>query len=100
MFASVDLTLVAADRPQLMKRLLLHVFDLLSQGLIKPITPVAEFPISNVESAFRTLQSGKTLGKIVVTAGEEDQVKVRLDAFRLFDMRTYLACLDCSTQDR
>lgn len=99
-FASVDLTLVAAERPQIMKRLLVDVFDLLRRGLIKPITPVTEFLIGNVESAFRTLQSGKTLGKIVVTAREEDQVKVRLGEISLQDMRTDSACVDCSTQDR
>lgn len=75
MFASVDLTVVAAERPKTMKRLLSDVFDLISKGLARPISPITIFPISDVETAFRTLQSGKTMGKIVVVPHPDDQVK-------------------------
>ncbi|TAQ85426.1 hypothetical protein B7494_g6244 [Chlorociboria aeruginascens] len=78
MFASVDLTLVAAERPKLMKRLLVDVFDLMSKGSIRPISPITIFPISEVESAFRTLQSGKIMGKIVIVAGPNDKVRASL----------------------
>ena len=64
MFASVDLTVVAAERPKIMKRLLSDVFELMGKGLVKPISPITIFPIANVESAFRTLQGGKIMGKI------------------------------------
>lgn len=76
MFASVDLTVVALERPKLMQQILRDVFGLLSNKSIKPISPITVFPISEVEQAFRTLQGGKIIGKIVVTAGPEDQVKV------------------------
>ncbi|KAG4440758.1 hypothetical protein IFR05_003745 [Cadophora sp. M221] len=75
MFASVDLTLVAAERPKIMQRLLADVFDLMSKGHVKPISPITVFPISNVESAFRTLQGGKIMGKIVIVPRPDDQVK-------------------------
>jgi NADPH:quinone reductase-like Zn-dependent oxidoreductase len=75
-FASVDLTLVAAERPALMKRILTDVFALIEKGVIRPITPITRFPINDVEAAFRMLQGGKAMGKIVVTANEEDKVKV------------------------
>jgi acyl transferase domain-containing protein/NADPH:quinone reductase-like Zn-dependent oxidoreductase len=75
LFASVDLTVVAAERPKIMKRLLLDVFDLMAKGLAKPIAPVTIFPMSNVESAFRTLQSGKIMGKIVLVPKPEDKVR-------------------------
>jgi hypothetical protein len=45
MFASVDSTLVASERPKLMKRLLSDVFDLISKGLARPISPITKFPI-------------------------------------------------------
>lgn len=76
MFASVDLTVVALERPKMMKRILNDVFELLSKKEIRPISPITIFPISEVEQAFRTLQGGKIMGKIVVTAGPQDQVKV------------------------
>ncbi|KAH7327102.1 beta-ketoacyl synthase domain-containing protein [Rhexocercosporidium sp. MPI-PUGE-AT-0058] len=75
MFASVDLTVVAAERPKIMKRLLADVFDLMGKSLVKPISPITVFPISNVESAFRTLQGGKIMGKIVIVPRPDDQVK-------------------------
>lgn len=76
LFASVDLTVVAAERPKIMKRLLKDVFALLEQGTIKPISPITVFPISEVESAFRTLQGGKIMGKIVIVPQSDCQVKV------------------------
>jgi NADPH:quinone reductase-like Zn-dependent oxidoreductase len=75
-FSSVDLTVVAAERPQVMKRVLDDVFDLLRKGVVQPISPITIFPISNVEAAFRTLQAGKAHGKILVTANPDDMVKV------------------------
>jgi NADPH:quinone reductase-like Zn-dependent oxidoreductase len=77
MFASVDLTIVALERPRLMKRLLEDVFGLLAKSSIRPISPVTTFPISEVESAFRTLQGGKIMGKVVIVPLPDDQVKVR-----------------------
>ncbi|KAF8858215.1 ketoacyl-synt-domain-containing protein [Acephala macrosclerotiorum] len=75
MFASVDLTVVAAERPKIMKRLLSDVFDLMGKNLVKPISPITTFPISDVETAFRTLQGGKIMGKIVIVPHDGDQVK-------------------------
>ena len=75
MFASVDLTVVAAERPKIMRRLLSDVFDLMAKGLARPISPITIFPISDVEVAFRTLQSGKIMGKIVIVPRPDDQVK-------------------------
>ncbi|KAL2060742.1 hypothetical protein VTL71DRAFT_9384 [Oculimacula yallundae] len=75
MFASVDLTVVAAERPKIMKRLLADVFDLMGKGLVRPISPITIFPISKVESAFRTLQGGKIMGKIVIVPQPDDQVR-------------------------
>jgi NADPH:quinone reductase-like Zn-dependent oxidoreductase len=78
-FTSVDLSVVLLERPLLMKRLLSDVFTLYRQGIVKPITPLSIFPISDVESGFRSLQSGKSLGKIAITIGEAEQVKVGID---------------------
>ncbi|TPX16490.1 uncharacterized protein E0L32_003784 [Thyridium curvatum] len=74
-FASVDLTVVAAERPQVMRRVLDDVFKTLSFGLIRPISPITSFPISEVETAFRTMQAGKVHGKVLLTAGPNDLVK-------------------------
>ncbi|KAJ6145304.1 hypothetical protein N7470_009199 [Penicillium chermesinum] len=75
-FASVDLTKVAAYKPKLMNRLLVFVSHLLKQGTISPILPLTTYRISELETAFRTLQTGKAMGKIVVVPHPGDHVKV------------------------
>lgn len=74
-FASVDLTKVAEQRPQLMKRLLDNVTQLLGEGSVSPILPLTTYRISELETAFRTLQTGKAMGKIVVVPQPDDRVK-------------------------
>jgi acyl transferase domain-containing protein/NADPH:quinone reductase-like Zn-dependent oxidoreductase len=76
-FASIDLTKVAQYKPKLMKRLLDNVHDLMSKGTVSPILPLTTYRISELETAFRTLQTGKAMGKIVVVPHKDDQVKVR-----------------------
>ncbi|KAH8903179.1 polyketide synthase [Coniochaeta sp. PMI_546] len=75
-FSSVDLTLVSAERPKTMHRVLTAVMDLLGKNIITPIGPISVLPISEVESALRKLQSGKTSGKLVVShVATDEQVK-------------------------
>lgn len=84
-FASVDLTKVAAHRPKLMKRLLDNVTDLMAKESVRPILPLTTYRISELETAFRTLQTGKAMGKIVVVPHQDDYVKVS-------DFRTDVVC--------
>lgn len=74
-FSSVDLTVVAKERPRLMRQLMDSVMNLMSVGRVKPIAPITVHGIADIESAFRSLQSGKTLGKLVITSKEGEQVK-------------------------
>ncbi|KAI4729293.1 polyketide synthase [Aureobasidium sp. EXF-10728] len=74
-FASVDLTKVAAYRPKLMKRLLNDVEKLMSSGSIRPVGPITSYGINDVEAAFRSLQSGKSMGKLVITPQPGDLVQ-------------------------
>ena len=80
-FASVDLTLVAAEKPSLMKRLMERVFEHFRDGSLRPIVPITTYPISKVDAAFRTLQSGKAMGKIVIKPEIGDQVPVCYPSF-------------------
>ncbi|KAK3345970.1 polyketide synthase [Lasiosphaeria hispida] len=75
-FSSVDLTLVATERPKMMHKVLTAVMGLLSMKTIQPIGPISVVGISEVESALRKLQSGKTTGKVIVRhVGVNQQVK-------------------------
>ncbi|KAG6022008.1 Type I Iterative PKS [Claviceps sp. Clav32 group G5] len=74
-FSSVDLTVVAAERPQLMSRMMRSVMDLMIRGVIQPIGPIIERSIEEVESSLRMLQSGKTSGKLVVDHIQPARIK-------------------------
>ncbi|EGR49751.1 polyketide synthase [Trichoderma reesei QM6a] len=74
-FSSVDLTLVAAERPKIMERTFASVMRLLESKTIKPIGPITSVSIQDVEAALRRLQSGKTTGKLVVTHSGQSQVR-------------------------
>lgn len=78
-FATVDLLLLQAKRPQLTGRVLSEVTGLVFNGVVENIATVNAFPISQVEAAFRLMQSGKSMGKIVVEPREGDRVKVSHD---------------------
>lgn len=75
-YISVDLLAVAAERPKVIRRVINDVGQLLRYGKIRPITPVTVFSMSVVETALKTLQTGRTQGKLVVAPRPDDVVKV------------------------
>jgi NADPH:quinone reductase-like Zn-dependent oxidoreductase/malonyl CoA-acyl carrier protein transacylase len=75
-FMSVDLDSMAVERPKIMRRLVSNISELLTQSQIRPVGPIKVFPISDVETAFRTLQTGNIDGKLVVSPQPADEVKV------------------------
>ena len=76
-FTSLDVLALVAERPAIVKRLLADVARLLKYGKIRPVTPITQFSISDVEAALKAQQTGKTSGKLVVVPGAGDVVKVR-----------------------
>ncbi|ROV97002.1 hypothetical protein VSDG_04049 [Cytospora chrysosperma] len=74
-FSSVDLTLLASEKPKKMAEVFKQVMALFTTDSIKTINPITVFGISDVEKAFRLLQSGKTTGKLVVVPRPGEQVK-------------------------
>lgn len=79
-YATVDLLQLQAKKPQLIGKVLVIVTGLVFKGLMENIVAINAFPVSQVEAAFRFMQSGKSMGKIVVEPREGDQVKVGCDA--------------------
>ena len=76
-FASVDLTVVFHKNPRLGKRMVREVFKLLQEGVILPVHPLNVFRFSEMESAFRLIQAGKHVGKVVLRVDDVTTVKVR-----------------------
>ncbi|PGH05127.1 hypothetical protein AJ79_06875 [Helicocarpus griseus UAMH5409] len=75
-FSSVDLTLLARERPQLMKKVMSEVFKMFEMGTAKAISPITRFSISDFEEACHNLQTGRCIGKIVIEAEKDALVKV------------------------
>lgn len=59
-----------------MQQLMLKAMDLVAADSVR-ITPVHIHEASKTEEAFRYMQSGKNLGRIVITLNPEDIVPVR-----------------------
>jgi NADPH:quinone reductase-like Zn-dependent oxidoreductase len=74
-FVSADLLSLATEKPKIMARVLSEVAALFGQENIKPPGQLSVFPISDVETAFKTLQSGKMSDKLVVAPQPKDEVK-------------------------
>ena len=75
-FASVDLGVVIMKKPKVFQKTCADVMELLRTGAVKPVSPITVYPISQIEAALRLMQTGKHMGKIVVEAQSEDQVRV------------------------
>lgn len=72
-FVGVDHTELCAQKPQLAKRLLNRILEFCQQGKLRPITPMKAFEAAKVEEAFRYMQKGQHIGKIVVTVPQNPQ---------------------------
>ena len=75
-YHAVDLSVLCADRPALLDRLLSDLLKKFEAGVLKPL-PYNEFPIQHAPEAFRLMAAAKHIGKIVVTANDR-RVPARL----------------------
>ncbi|KAG0649046.1 Highly reducing polyketide synthase [Hyphodiscus hymeniophilus] len=73
-FAAVDLNLLLHLDPKKSGQIGQASLDLWKQGVIHVTTPYNVFSYGQIEEAFRLLQSGKHIGKVVLTANESDVV--------------------------
>lgn len=69
-FVGLDHTELWAHKPKTAGRVLQRVMQLCSEGKLGPITPIKTFEAFKVEEAFRYMQKGQHIGKIVVTVPE------------------------------
>ena len=76
MFAAVDLSLIWTEKPLLFQSLLSNVAMLVENGAIGHIRPIEVKSLDDIEAAFRLMQTGKHMGKILLKADGATQVKV------------------------
>ncbi|KNG83443.1 hypothetical protein ANOM_008035 [Aspergillus nomiae NRRL 13137] len=68
---SVDLAEILEYQPQECQRLLEQCIDLVRQGSIQPIRPIRALDATEVKQAFRYMQGGQHMGKIVVSMSDK-----------------------------
>lgn len=75
-FMAYDLTIWAELRPEIVSRGLNKSIQLLEALDKQPMYPITTYPISSIEKAFRSMQTGQHIGKLVLSVNPEDIVKV------------------------
>jgi NADPH:quinone reductase-like Zn-dependent oxidoreductase len=75
-FAAVDLAAMTMDRPHVVTAALETILTLLREGKISLPDPLQVYGISDIEVAFRRMQSGKNSGKAVLEMRGTDEVMV------------------------
>ncbi|KAF8439511.1 hypothetical protein BGX38DRAFT_875482 [Terfezia claveryi] len=77
-FASINITQIYTRRIDQAGKLLRATMKLFHDGIIKPRTihPLTVYPISKAEEAFRLVQAGKHLGKLVLKPEAGCRIKV------------------------
>ena len=77
-FNAIDLAFEPQNRPIVVRRSIENAFKLLAANKIHPPQPIHEFGLSEVEKAFRYLQSGKNTGKTVIKLDRAIEIPVNL----------------------
>ena len=75
-FASVDMSLLAESRPNLLKTLFAKVMLMFDSGHLKPVHPIVTLPLTDIAGAFRLMQGRKHSCKVVLTADDDTVVKM------------------------
>ncbi|KAH8651356.1 reducing type I polyketide synthase [Xylariales sp. PMI_506] len=88
-FFAIDLFQLGLYKQEATFEAFAAVMQLFQENRLRAITPVTTYPISQIEKAFRTMQVGKHLGKIVIVPHANDLVKVQVRA-RLNSKSSYL----------
>lgn len=71
-FSSIDMVLVVQQDKTLANRLIDEACELVFAGKIQVPESLLEVPFSDVERAFRLIQQGKHIGKVILVPGEGD----------------------------
>ena len=75
-FSHIDLLMICEHRSHQVNKVMKEIIHLFREKVIKPVDPVTVYPISEIEKAFRLMQAGKHMGKIVISVKPNDLVPV------------------------
>lgn len=86
-FSCVDIAGMSQERPEMLNGLVSEVMGLLEKKRLCIPQPLHIYGVSEVEKAFRYLQSGKNTGKVVIEIRKDEMVQVcDFEPKRLFSL--------------
>jgi acyl transferase domain-containing protein/NADPH:quinone reductase-like Zn-dependent oxidoreductase/ubiquinone/menaquinone biosynthesis C-methylase UbiE len=77
-FTSLDLVQLELHKGGQINRVMKDIVRLFGENSIAAADPITTYSLSDVEKTFRILQSGKQMGKVVLSVKPDDLVPVRL----------------------
>ncbi|KAH9865621.1 hypothetical protein J1614_009206 [Plenodomus biglobosus] len=92
-FACFNLLDLVDQAPEVMAEAMRETFELVRQGVLRSPYPLTVLPLNQIQDAFRTMQSGKHQGKLVITFKGNPEITVlqrSQDALKLSPDGTYL----------
>ncbi|KAK5991160.1 Highly reducing polyketide synthase gloL [Cladobotryum mycophilum] len=91
-FSGIDLKGIGQDRPGVITKLMEQCIEYYEQGHIKPILPIKIFPAERAGDAFRYMQKGGHIGKIIIAVKDTKQISAvgARKQLELSDKLTYL----------
>ena len=75
-FISLDVPTLLRRSGPYVSRALGEIARLIEQQAAKPVHPVIVYPMQDAQAAFRFVQTGAQMGKVVLSAGTDEQVHV------------------------
>ena len=84
---------IERERPEIMAEIIAGTFEFQRRKITRPISPLTVYPVSEVESAFRSMQAGQHVGKLALTFSDTDVVPVlskNAESFQLDPNAAYL----------
>ncbi|TDZ14445.1 Highly reducing polyketide synthase ZEA2 [Colletotrichum orbiculare MAFF 240422] len=76
-FACFTLLDLVRDAPEVMEQATQQAFELVRKGVLEPPYPVKTLPVSRVQDALRLMQSGKHVGKLVLSFDGDAVIPVK-----------------------
>lgn len=75
-FSAVDIALMRQERPSHIETILGDIMPLVADNKLRAAQPLQVYGVADIEHAFRNMQSGKNVGKLVVEMRKDDKVWV------------------------
>ncbi|KAF5641441.1 polyketide synthase [Fusarium tjaetaba] len=92
-YCGIDMHYLIGEQPMLVKDVMEGTLEFFRQGKLRALRPVKSFAASDAKQAFRYLQDGQHMGKVVLemsTDSSEPEVKMTTQSIQLDPLASYL----------